>query len=79
MHLLFSGAELLELYVAPNSPIDGAELLGLRIPGGGQAAAVLRGERVLLPREGATIAAHDRVLIFGPRGASSGVERMFNA
>lgn len=79
MHLLFSGAELLELYVEPGSRIDGAELVGLEIPGGGQAAAVLRGERVLLPREGATIAGHDRVLIFGPRGSSGGVERMFNA
>ena len=79
MHLLFSGAELLELYVEPGSAIDGAELVGLEIPGGGQAAAVLRGERVLLPREGATIAGHDRVLVFGPRGSSGGVERMFNA
>ncbi len=79
MHLLFSGAELLELYVEPGSPVDGAELLELEIPGGGQPAAVLRGERVLLPVEGATVAAQDRVLIFGPRGTSSGVERMFNA
>jgi trk system potassium uptake protein TrkA len=79
MHLLFSGAELLELYVEAESPVDGAEVVGLDIPGGGQVAAVLRGDRVLLPRDGARIDAHDRVLIFGPRGSSSSVERMFNA
>lgn len=79
MHLLFSGAELLELYVEPGSRIDGASLVDFRVPSGGQAAAVLRGEQVLLPLEGLRVEAHDRVLLFGPRGSSSDVERMFNA
>ena len=79
MHLLFSGAELLELYVEPGSHIDGAMLVDFRIPSGGQAAAVLRGEQVLLPLEGLRVEPHDRVLLFGPRGSSSDVERMFNA
>lgn len=79
MHLLFSGAELLELYVERGSEIDGVELARFRIPNGGQAAALLRDEKVVLPHEGVRIQAHDRVLLFGPRGSSTDVERHFIA
>ena len=79
MHLLFSGAELLELYVEPGSEIDGAELTDFRIPNGGQAAALLRGDKVVLPHDGVRIQAQDRVLLFGPRGSSTDVERHFIA
>lgn len=79
MHLLFSGAELLEIYVAPGSRVDGRLMDDVDLPQGAEIAAMLRGNEVIIHHSGERILADDRVLLFGPRGTGIDVERYFDA
>jgi trk system potassium uptake protein len=70
-------AEALELVVGEHATIVGRPLAEVRFPRDAVVGAILRGDTVIMPRGGDTVAAGDRVIVFTLPGAISEIERLF--
>lgn len=79
MHLLFSGAEVLEVNVDAGCKMDGRPVHGSGLPRGCHIAAIVRDEHILFPREQQRISAGDQVILFGVGDSCVDVERLFDA
>ncbi len=58
-----SGAEVLELVVAPGSPVDGVMLKDINLPHNSLVASIQRGRRLMIPRGGTRLHAGDRLAL----------------
>lgn len=70
-------AEALELTVGVDAPIAGRSLGLVAFPKDAVVGAILREDRVVLPRGGDVIRAGDRVIVFALPGAIPEIERLF--
>jgi trk system potassium uptake protein TrkA len=75
--LLAGEAEVIEAEAMETSPLVGSPLAEVKLPKGVLVGAVVRGEKVIVPRGRTVIKEHDRVVIFAPHDAVKKVERMF--
>ncbi len=75
--LLAGEAEVIEAEAMETSPLVGPPLAEVKLPTGVLVGAVVRGEKVIVPRGRTVIKEHDRVVIFAPHDAVKKVERMF--
>jgi trk system potassium uptake protein TrkA len=75
--LLAGEAEVIEAEAMETSPLVGPPLAEVKLPKGVLVGAVVRGEKVIVPRGRTVIKEHDRVVIFAPHDAVKKVERMF--
>lgn len=72
-------AEILELLAHTGSRITGQQVKRLPIPRGALLAAILKGDRVLIPRGDDIVAAGDTVVVLTTPSARSGVVRLFRS
>ena len=72
-------AEILELVAHEGSRIAGTEVRRLPIPRGALLAAILKGERVLIPSGNDVIDAGDTVVVLSTPSARTGVARLFRS
>ena len=70
--------ELIEAEALETSAVVGVPIRDARLPEGVLIGAIVRGQRVILPRGGTTIRAGDRVIIFAASAAVKKVERLFS-
>ncbi|HHO54036.1 MAG TPA: Trk system potassium transporter TrkA [Deltaproteobacteria bacterium] len=73
------GAEILELLAHPGSRITGVQVKRLPIPRGALLAAILKGDRVLIPRGDDIVAPGDTVVVLTTPSARNGVVRLFRS
>jgi trk system potassium uptake protein TrkA len=57
-------AEVIEITVAENAPVQGKTLQQLKLPNGILVGAILRGDKAIIPRGSDHIASGDKVVIF---------------
>jgi trk system potassium uptake protein TrkA len=79
MHLLWGGAEILEVSVEPGCPSDGRPLAATGSLARTRPVAVVRDGRVLMPDGQLLVQGGDRVLVFNTRQGVSDVRRAFSA
>jgi trk system potassium uptake protein TrkA len=79
MHLLWGGAEILEVSVEPGSAADGRSVASTRSLAKTRLVALVRGEKVLMPDDEAQVRGGDRVLVFNTRQGVADVQRAFTA
>jgi len=78
VHSLRDGAaEIIEAEALETSSLVGAPLRDIRLPAGIIVGAVVRGDRVIIPRGDTVIQVHDRVVIFALADMVRKVEKMF--
>ncbi len=70
-------AEVLEIVAQEPSRIVGAALRSLRFPRGALLGAIVRGDRVIIPKGDTSVQAGDRVLVFALRESIHAVEKLF--
>jgi trk system potassium uptake protein len=70
-------AEAIEFDVSPRFPYAGTSLAELRLPRGVLIGAIVRGNRVLIPRGGDAIRVGDRVVVFTMPAAIPQLEALF--
>ncbi len=70
--------ELIEAEALETSAVVGVPIRDARLPDGVLIGAIVRGQRVILPRGDTTIRAGDRVIIFAASTAVKKVERLFS-
>ncbi|MCB1183512.1 Trk system potassium transporter TrkA [bacterium] len=74
----YSGAEILQLEVAPGCPWLGRKLMELTFPADAVIGAVLKGGRVLTPEGTTVLAAGDQVVVFALPSGVDAVVRFFS-
>jgi trk system potassium uptake protein TrkA len=79
MHLLWGGAEILEVHVEPGAAADGRDIAAAGSLARTRLVAVCRGDRVLMPGDGVQVQGGDRVLVFNTRRGVADVRRAFIA
>jgi trk/ktr system potassium uptake protein len=79
MHLLWGGAEILEISVEPGCPGDGRTVEATRTMARTRPVAVVRNGRVLMPDDDVRIQGGDRLLVFNTRQGVADVRRVFGA
>ena len=79
MHITLTGAEVLDLHAEPGSEICGQPISAADALEGCEVGAIVRDDEVVIPADGESILAGDRVLVFRLHGAAGDVERAFNA
>jgi trk system potassium uptake protein len=79
MHLLWGGAEMLEVSVEPGSAADGRTVASTRTLASTRVVALVRDGRVLMPEDDAKVRGGDRVLVFNTRQGVADVKRAFKA
>jgi trk system potassium uptake protein TrkA len=79
MHLLWGGAEILEVSVDHGSQADGRDVSAAESLAHTHLVALVRGDRVLMPGDGVRVQGGDRVLVFNTRRGVADVKRAFAA
>ena len=79
VHLLLGGAEVLEVIVDAGSRADGRPVSSVKTMAATRIAAIVRGERVIVPADGETVHAGDRLVTFNARRGVSDVVGAFKA
>ena len=79
IHLLLSGAEVLDLHAFENCAMVGQKIGHINSLKDAEVGGIVRDKRVIIPEDGEPIRAGDRVLVFRLQGGSSEVEQAFNA
>jgi trk system potassium uptake protein len=79
MHLLWGGAEILEVSVDPGSQAEGRSVAAAESLAHTYLVALVRGDRVLMPGDQVKIEGGDRVLVFNTRRGVADVKRAFTA
>jgi len=69
--------EVLEIEALETSGIVGKPIRDLGMPAGSIVGAILRGEKVIIPRGGGSIRAQDRVVVFSMESVVKKVEKLF--
>ncbi|MCS6903092.1 MAG: Trk system potassium transporter TrkA [Candidatus Bipolaricaulota bacterium] len=69
-------AEVLEIEVSPKSPLLGVKLAQAQLPAGLLVGAIVRGERVIIPRGSDALRPKDRVILFSTPEAAREIERL---
>jgi trk system potassium uptake protein TrkA len=77
MHLLWGGAEILEVSVEPGCLGDGRTVDATRTMARTRPVAIVRNGRVLMPDDDVRIQGGDRVLVFNTRQGVADVRRVF--
>lgn len=77
MHLLWGGAELLEVSVEPGCPGDGRTIESTRTMARTRPVAIVRDGRVLMPEDDVRVKGGDRLLVFNTRQGVADVRRVF--
>jgi trk system potassium uptake protein TrkA len=79
--LSFEGgkAKLAEVTLAPGSPADGKEIVGLGLPRDATVVAVIRSERVIVPRGDTVLRVGDEVLVLVTAESEEGVRAILIA
>jgi trk system potassium uptake protein len=72
-----TSAEAIEFDVSPRYPHAGAALADIRLPSGSLIGAIIRGDRVIIPRGHDSIRVGDRVIVFALSKAIPEVEALF--
>lgn len=72
-----TSAEAIEFDVAPGFALAGTPLSEVKFPQGSLIGAIVRGDRVIIPRGTDTIRIGDRVIVFSLAGAIRDVEALF--
>ena len=70
-------AEILELVAHEGSRITGTEVKRLPIPRGAILAAILKGDKVIIPSGDDVVGAEDTVVVLATPAARKGVARLF--
>lgn len=79
VHTVSEGfGELIEAEALETSAVVGTPIRYARLPEGVLVGAIVRGDKVILPRGDTTIRAGDRVIIFAASSAVKKVERLFS-
>jgi trk system potassium uptake protein TrkA len=79
MHLLWGGAEILEVSVEPGCLADGKSVAATRNMASTRPVALVRNGRVLMPEDDQQVRGGDRVLVFNTRQGVSDLKRAFGA
>jgi trk system potassium uptake protein TrkA len=69
-------AEVLEIEVSPQSPLIGVKLAAAQVPAGVLIGAIVRGERVIIPRGTDALQPGDHVIVFSTKEAAATVEKL---
>jgi trk system potassium uptake protein TrkA len=69
-------AEVLEIEVSLQSPLIGVKLAAAQVPAGVLIGAIVRGERVIIPRGTDTLQPGDHVIVFSTKEAAAAVEKL---
>ncbi|MCI2429926.1 Trk system potassium transporter TrkA [Candidatus Acetothermia bacterium] len=69
-------AEVLEIEVSPQSPLLGVKLAQAQLPAGLLVGAIVRAERVIIPRGSDALRPRDRVILFSTPEAAREIERL---
>lgn len=79
VHLMLGGAEVLDVVVDPGCRADGYSVARSASLASTQVAAIVRGDRVIIPDDDEPILGGDRVVTFNARGGVSDVSAAFDA
>ena len=78
LHTIGDGfGEVIEVEALETSSIVGTPIADIRMPSGALVGAILRDEKVIIPRGETSIKAHDRVVVFSMETVVKKVEKMF--
>jgi CIC family chloride channel protein len=74
-----SGAEVMELIVAPGSPVDGVMLKDIHLPHNSLVASLQRGRRLMIPHGGTRLHAGDRLALVAEAEDREALRQMIEA
>jgi len=69
-------AEVLEIEVSPHSPLIGVKLAAAQVPAGVLIGAIVRGERVIIPRGTDALQPGDHAIVFSTKEAAQEIEKL---
>jgi len=69
-------AEVLEIEVSPHSPLIGVKLAAAQVPAGVLIGAIVRGERVIIPRGTDALQPGDHAIVFSTKEAARQIEKL---
>ncbi len=69
-------AEVLEIEVSPQSPLLGVKLAAAQVPPGVLIGAIVRGERVIIPRGTDALRPGDHAIVFSTKEAAQQIEKL---